>query len=412
MIAGVLALFATACGSAPHTTYSLEAEAANQLADSSHPPVRPGIYRFFAESEAYRGRSMAVVANHTSLIEGVHLVDTLLQAGFEVKRIFAPEHGFRGDVADGATVKDQMDEATGLPIVSLYGNKKKPAPQLLADVDLMVFDIQDVGARFYTYLSTLHYIMQACAEAGVPLVVLDRPNPNVHFVDGPVLDMAFSSFVGMHPVPVVYGMTIGEYAEMINGEGWLGEGLKCDLAVVECLHYARDRNYTLPVPPSPNLPDMTAVYLYPSLCFFEGTYVSVGRGTSRPFTLMGAPGNLAGDTSFTPRPIAGVSDYPPQEGKLCRGYNLAPLIDVSSPPDSLQIRWLVQMYRESPSPDTFFLKSGFIDKLAGTDALRKQVKAGRSPDEIRKSWQPGLEAFAKVRAKYLRYPAELLPKGN
>jgi len=304
-------------------------------------------------------------------------------------------------------VSDQVDAATGLPIVSLYGKQKKPEQRLLADVDLVVFDIQDVGARFYTYLSTLHYIMQACAEAGVPLAVLDRPNPNLHYVDGPVLDMAFTSFVGMHPVPVVYGMTIGEYATMINGEGWLGAGVVCSLEVVECMGYARDRLYTLPVAPSPNLPDMASVFLYPSLCFFEGTEVSVGRGTSRPFTLIGAPGNAGGDTTFTPQPIPGVSDHPPQKGKACRGYNLAPYIDPGAPPDSLNIHWLVQMYRESPSQSTFFLKSGFVDKLAGTDDLRKQILSGLEPAAIRRSWQADLTRFSKIRAKYLRYPDTL-----
>ena len=365
--------------------------------------VLPGIHAFTANAEAFTGKRIGITANHTAVIGSTHLVDTLIASGAEVRRIFAPEHGFRGNLADGATVRDGRDGETGLPVVSLYGKNKKPAAEHLEDLDLMVFDIQDVGARFYTYISSLHYVMEACAESDVPVVVLDRPNPHRHYTDGPVLRADFSSFVGMHPVPAVYGLTIGEYAGMINGEGWLKGGVKCDLEVYPCENYTASVIYELPVPPSPNLPDMTAVYLYPSLCFFEGTVVSVGRGTSHPFQMIGEPGNRGGDFEFVPKPIPGVSDHPPHEGMTCRGYLLRDRIDPAAPPDSMNMEWLVRMYTETKDPSAFFLKSGFIDKLAGTDRLRKDVIAGKSAAEIRASWQDDLEAFEKIRTRYTIY---------
>lgn len=365
--------------------------------------VMPGIHAFTANTEAFRGKRIGITANHTAMIGNTHLVDTLIAAGAEVMRIFAPEHGFRGNLADGATVRDGRDAETGLPVISLYGKNKKPAAEYLEDLDLMVFDIQDVGARFYTYISSLHYVMEACAEVNVPVILLDRPNPHRHYTDGPVLKAEFSSFVGMHPVPAVYGLTIGEYAGMINGEGWLKGGVKCALEVYPCENYTAATRYELPVPPSPNLPDMTAVYLYPSLCFFEGTTVSVGRGTPDPFQVIGEPGNRSGDFEFVPKPIPGVSDRPPHEGKTCRGYNLSNQIDLSSPPDSINTEWLVRMYGETDDPSAFFLKSGFIDKLAGTDRLRRDVAAGKSAAEIRASWQADLEAFEKIRTRYTIY---------
>lgn len=368
--------------------------------------VLPGIHAFTTNSERFRGKRIGITANHTALIEGTHLVDTLISAGAEVVRIFAPEHGFRGNLADGATVKDGRDARTGLPVISLYGKNKKPAADYLKDLDLMVFDIQDVGARFYTYISSLHYVMEACAEAGIPVAVLDRPNPHRRYTDGPVLRPEFSSFVGMHPVPAVYGLTIGEYAQMINGEGWLKGKVTCELEVYPCENYTAATLYELPVPPSPNLPDMAAVYLYPSLCFFEGTAVSVGRGTPNPFTVIGAPGNRSGDFEFVPLPVPGVSDHPPQEGEKCRGYNLRGQIDLAAPPDSINIEWLVQMYREAQDASAFFLKTGFIDKLAGTDRLRKDILAGKTAAEIRASWQADLAAFEEVRRKYVIYPEQ------
>ena len=306
------ASLALSCGTPPSgSSMGSGSASAHTVLDTSE-AVLPGIHSLFDDVAPFREKRIGVTANHTALIEGTHLVDSLVGAGLNVQRIFAPEHGFRGNLADGAIVKDDVDPGTGRSVVSLYGKNKKPRPEQLADVDLMIFDIQDVGARFYTFLSTLHYVMESCAEAGIPVWVLDRPNPNRHYVDGPVLDMSFSSFVGMHPVPAVYGMTIGEYARMINGEGWLEGGSKCELHVVTCRNYTSESRYELPVAPSPNLPDAASIYLYPSLCFFEGTTVSVGRGTSNPFTVIGEPGNRNGDYEFVPRPVPGVSDHPPR----------------------------------------------------------------------------------------------------
>ncbi len=364
-------------------------------------PILPGIHTFIDQLDALDGKAVAVMANHTSQINGVHLVDTLLSRRVDIKAIFAPEHGFRGELADGARVDDTKDPLSGLAIFSLYGSKKKPSPAQLEGVELLVFDIQDVGARFYTYISSLHYIMEACAEMGIPLAVLDRPNPHIHYIDGPVLDTGFSSFVGMHPVPVVYGMSIGEYAQMINGEGWLEGGLSCELTVYPCSGYGRDSVYELPVPPSPNLPDMDAVYWYPSLCFFEGTRVSVGRGTDRPFTMLGSPTYPEGDTSFVPRAIKGVSDYPPQEGKICKGYALTTF--AGRPPHALDLSWLWRMYEKDRERDSFFLKSNFIDKLAGGDHLRRALLEGKTEAWYRESWQDDLKRFEKMRQPYLIY---------
>lgn len=323
------------------------------------------------------GGGVAVVGNQTSIVGTTHLVDTLLACGINVTKIFCPEHGFRGTAAAGAHIDNSTDPKTGLPIISLYGKNKKPSPEQMADVDYVVFDLQDVGCRFYTYLSTLHYVMEACAERGIPLIVLDRPNPNGHFVDGPVLDTArYRSFVGMHPVPVVYGMTIGEYAQMINGEGWLDAGkmpaVQCDLTVVQMKGYRRDSvGYVLPVPPSPNLRTAQAVALYPSLCYFEGTHCGVGRGTVSPFEIV----TFGGDTLDL------------------RQYDLQDEIDL----------WpLMEMYRRVPK-GKFFLKSNFFEKLIGTGDLRRQLEQGLSEEEIKATWQPGLERFKEIRKKYLIY---------
>lgn len=315
---------------------------------------------------------VAVVGNQTSIVGTSHLVDTLLACGIHVTKIFCPEHGFRGTAAAGAHIDNSTDPKTGLPIISLYGKNKKPTPEQMADVDYVIFDLQDVGCRFYTYLSTLHYVMEACAERGIPLIVLDRPNPNGHYVDGPVLDTATCrSFVGMHPVPVVYGMTIGEYAQMINGEGWLKNGIKCDLTVVPMQGYNRNGFYQLPVPPSPNLRTSHAVALYPSLCLFEGTNCGVGRGTDWPFEWV----TYEKDTLDLRQEKA---------------------------PAAFSLRYLMEMYRRVPK-GKFFLKSNFFEKLAGNRELRKQLEAGMSETEIRATWQPALDEFKKIREKYLIY---------
>ncbi len=360
-----------------------------------------------ARLDAYLPRLMdknvALLVNNTSMAGPAHLADTLLSRGVKVVKIFAPEHGFRGEADAGEQVKDGKDAQTGIPLVSLYGSKRKPGAEDLAGIDWVVFDIQDVGARFYTYISTMHYVMEACAENGVSFMVLDRPNPNGHYVDGPVLDTAFRSFVGMHPVPVVHGMTVGEYARMINGEGWLEGGRQCGLEVIPCAGYTHSTPYALPVRPSPNLPNMRAIYLYPSICFFEGTVASEGRGTPNQFQVYGHPDFPKGDYTFTPAPMFGAKS-PKLEGELCRGFSL---VD-RSPEDiraeaRLNLGYLIGFYRDFPDKDNFFLKTNFFDKLAGGAHLREQVIAGRTETEIRQSWQEGLEGFKKIRRKYLLY---------
>jgi len=365
--------------------------------------ILPGIYAMDSIVASLSGKRVALIANHTSLVDGTHLVDTLLGSGIEVVKVFASEHGFRGDAPDGEHIDNTKDVKTGLPILSLYGKNKKPSPQMLSDVDVIVFDIQDVGCRFYTFLSTMHYAMEAAAENNVEMVVLDRPNPNGFYIDGPVLNPKFKSFVGMHPIPVVYGMTLGECAKMINGEGWLKSGVQCDLRVFPCENYTHKSLYELPVKPSPNLPDMDAIYWYPSLCFLEGTDVSVGRGTPTPFTIIGEPGNTGGDFVFTPVSIENASVNPKHKGEVCVGYDLSRELNFENLPDTLQISWLLRMYNETDSKADFFRKDGYFDLLAGTDALRKALTAGKNAEEIRAGWQDELDFFKKTRSKYLIY---------
>jgi uncharacterized protein YbbC (DUF1343 family) len=351
-----------------------------------------------------KAKGVGLVVNPTSMVGRTHLVDTLLAQGVNVRQIFAPEHGFRGTADAGETVTDGKDKQTGLPIISLYGDNKKPKPSQLQGLDVVVFDIQDVGVRFYTYISTLHYVMEACAEQGIKVLVLDRPNPNGHYVDGPILDPDFKSFVGMHRVPIVHGLTVAEYAKMVNGEGWLKGGIKCELEVVPCLNYTHSTPYELPVKPSPNLPNNRSIYLYPSLCFFEGTVVSVGRGTNTQFQVYGHPDATIGDYYFTPEPMPGAK-YPKLEGKRCRGFSLA-----TTAPEHirqqgyLNLDYLVDFYQAHPDKANFFLETLFIDKLAGTDALRKAIIAGQSAEEIRASWAEGLTAYREMREGYLLYP--------
>jgi uncharacterized protein YbbC (DUF1343 family) len=331
-------------------------------------------------------------------------VDTLLDLGIAVKSVFAPEHGFRGNASAGAKISDSKDPKTGLPIISLYGSNYKPKPEMLAGLDVIIFDIQDVGTRFYTYISTMSYMMEACAENGIEMLVLDRPNPNGHYVDGPVLKKEFSSFVGLHEVPVVHGMTVGEYAKMVNAEGWLKDGIKCNLTVVEMENYNRADEYILPIAPSPNLPNQTAIYLYPSLCFFEGTEVSEGRGTDKPFQQFGYPKMPNGNTKFTPRSIDGVAKYPKLENKKCNGMDLSSIpLDSLRNTQQVNLQWLISTYQDYPEKDKFF-KADFFDKLAGSSELREQIIAGKTTDEIRSSWEKDLEEFKAVREKYLLYP--------
>lgn len=346
-----------------------------------------------------KGKRLGLVVNHSSRTENQHLVDFLLASGQQVRRIFAPEHGFRGTADAGAHLQDGLDPQTGLPVVSLYGAQKKPLPAHLQDLDLLIFDIQDVGVRYYTYISTLHYLMQAAAEAGLPLLVLDRPNPNGDYLAGPLLEPAYQSFVGMHPIPLVHGLTVGELARMIVGEDWLSSpqqpALKLDLRVLPVLNYSHATAYDLPVPPSPNLPNARAVRLYPSLGLFEGTRVSVGRGTPWPFQVLGLPDPSVGQFSFRPRRMPGASS-PPYLEQLCYGLDLRA---VEAPRFSL--RYLLHFYRRYTGSQPFF--NAFFSKLAGTNRLQGQLEAGLSEAQISASWQPELEAFRLRRRPYLLY---------
>ncbi len=346
-----------------------------------------------------------MVVNPTSIISSTKmpLVDSMVRAGISIKKIFGPEHGFRGDASNGATVSSSVDAKTGIPVVSLYGKTYKPAVEDLKDLDLMIFDIQDVGTRFYTYISTLHYVMEACAENNVELMILDRPNPNGFFVDGPVLDSAFKSFVGMHPIPIVHGMTIAEYAQMINGENWLKNKVQCKLKIVKMANYQHDIPYVLPVNPSPNLNTAQSILLYPGICLFEGTTLSLGRGTMFPFQMVGHPA-LKGkySFSFTPVSIPGMSEDPPQKNQVCYGIDLRQY-DTNQLRKSkhLNLTWLLNLYKTFPDKSHFF--NAYFTKLAGADKLRKQIEAGSSEKAIRASWEPALSRFKTMRKKYLIY---------
>ncbi|AKF25989.1 hypothetical protein YH65_06720 [Sulfurovum lithotrophicum] len=351
-----------------------------------------------------KGKSIALVVNHASLIGRIHLVDYLLKHGIKIKKIFAPEHGFRGTADAGAHLGNSRDPRTGLPIISLYGKHKKPTKKDLKGIDLILFDIQDAGVRFYTYLSTLHYVMEAGAEQRIPVMVLDRPNPNGHYVDGPVLKKRYRSFVGLDPVPVVYGMTIGEYAKMLNGERWLKHGVQAKLTVIPLKNYTHDSFYSLPVKPSPNLPNDRAIMLYPSLAFFEGTVISAGRGTAKPFQLYGAPKYRVKKFSFIPKSRPGAR-YPKYKGKRCYGIDLSRVdIEKERRRKQLNLSYLRDAYVNYSDKKHFFLGNSFFNRLAGTDQLRKQIISGASEASIRKSWGKDLRKFRKIRTKYLLYP--------
>jgi len=359
-----------------------------------------------ARTELYcpllKGKQIAVVANKSSVAGGIHVVDALLNEGIHISRIFSPEHGFRMNAEAGETVGNQIDSLTGIKVVSLYGKHAKPSAGNLAGIDLVLFDLQDVGVRFYTYISTLTYVMEACAENNIPLIVLDRPNPNGSYIDGPVLEKQFASFVGLHPVPVVYGMTIGEYARMVNGEGWLSNGVKCHLQVIPLSGYTHQTRYDLPVRPSPNLPNSNAVCLYPSLCLFEGTAISVGRGTSYPFEVFGCPEMKDMGFTFTPVSIPGVSVHPPYEGVLCHGVDLREYSGKNpGGPKKINLEWLVEACRDWQGKPGFF--NGYFNKLAGNATLQQQILSGKTEKEIRESWKPAIEKFKEIRKKYLLY---------
>ena len=341
------------------------------------------------------------MANQTSRVGRRHLVDTLLTIGIDVKIIFSAEHGFRGNEADGTLINDGKDQLTGLPIISLYGKNRKPTPDQLSDVDLVVFDIQDVGVRFYTFISSMHFLMEACAENGKEFLVLDRPNPNGNYIDGPVLEKGFESFVGMHPVPVVHGMTIAEYARMINGEGWLKNNVKCKLLCVPCKNYLHSDEFAPQTSPSPNLPNIQAIRLYPSLAFFEGTIVSEGRGTSFPFQVFGFPGYVKGDFEFIPQSRPGASVHPKYENQVCLGKDLRNFTPQDGQWNAIHLEWLIEAYKASVDKDNFFIP--YFDKLAGTDQLRKDIQSGLSAKEIQIKWETGLTKYRLTREKYILY---------
>ena len=349
-----------------------------------------------------KNKNVALCANHTATLGNKHLVDSLLILKINIVKIFSPEHGFRGEAEAGKKVNHSIDKKTGIPIVSLYGSHKKPDSNDLKGINIIIFDIQDVGARFYTYISTLHYIMEAAAENNIAVIVLDRPNPNGYWIDGPILQKEYSSFIGMHPVPISHGMTIGEYAKMINGEKWLANGKQCVLQIIPMQGYHHSFRYQLPVNPSPNLSSMTAIYLYPSLCLFEGTPISVGRGTDKPFLQIGHPDLTIGNTTFTPKDIPHVATNVPCKNKKCKGFDLTTLGNVIMKNNNfINIDLIIEIYNNYPDKNAFF--SPFFDKLAGTGILKKQIREGMSAQDIRLSWEEDLKQFKIIRKKYLLY---------
>ena len=386
----------------------------------SQQKIIPGAERMEVYVPLLKGKSVAIFANQTSLVQHTHLVDTLQKKGVHIIKIFGPEHGFRGNADDGKNVENFIDNKTGIEVISLYGKHDKPTKEDLKDVDIMLFDIQDVGTRFYTFISSLQYYMEAAFENSKPLLILDRPDPNGFYVDGPVLDQKFKSFIGMQPVPVVYGMTIGEYAFMIAGEKWLNDESNKKYAyyqyaenspdtpfhflVIKCLNYNHNSKYILPVKPSPNLPSIQSIYWYPSTCFFEGTVLSEGRGTDKPFQVFGHPSLPKNLISFIPQSKEGASD-PKLKRQVCYGWNISGTVgDVLKNMDNkIQLKWIMQAYQLFPAKENFFLKSDHFNNLAGNDVLIQQIKDGISENDIRESWEPELSNFKKIRKKYLMY---------
>ncbi len=362
--------------------------------------IRSGAERTEQYLPLLEGKNVGLVINHTSVVKEQHLLDFLLENDVQVKKIFSPEHGFRGNADAGEQVSDQRDSKTGLPIVSLYGDNKKPKPEQIEDLDVLIFDIQDVGVRFYTYISTMHYVMEACAENNKPVVVFDRPNPNGDYIAGPVLKEGFHSFVGMHAIPIVHGLTVGELARMINGEGWLAEGKQCDLTVIPVANYTHKMGYSLPVKPSPNLPNDRSIRLYPSLCFFEATSASIGRGTYFPFQVIGYPDKRFGDFEFTPESIEGMSKNPKQLGEVCYGVDLR----TPSCHERFSLSYFLDFYNKFEDKSEFLTRERWFNLLSGTDEVLKAIQAGQTLEMIEASWKPELEAYQSMRKNYLLYP--------
>lgn len=357
-----------------------------------------------------KGKRVGMVVNPTSIIGRQTSVDSLLKLGVKIEKIFGPEHGFRGKASAGISVADDVDAETGIKIISLYGKHSTPTKEDLDDIDVMIFDIQDVGVRFYTYINTLQHVMEACAANNKPLLILDRPNPNGYLVDGPILDPKYKSGIGLQPIPIAHGLTVGEYAQMLNGEGWLKNGLKCNINIIKVANYKHDMDYVLPVKPSPNLNTQQSIMLYPTTCLFEGTYLNHGRGTQFPFTIVGAP-YLKGifDFSFTPKSIKGMAETPIFQDQVCYGLDLRK-VDIAAVKKSrkIQLQWLIELYRKSPEKANFFNtklsnQMGVIERLVGVADFRKQIEDDKTEDEIRKSWEPGLRKYKEMRKKYLLY---------
>ncbi len=403
-LSAVMILFPLIMMLAPACNGNTEAGRKEPGADSvsGKAQIMPAAYQTKAYFPYLRNKKVALVANPTSRINEVHLLDTMLAAGIDVDRVLAPEHGFRGEAEAGEHVESGTDSKTGVKIISLYGSNRKPKTADLAGLDIVVFDIQDVGVRFYTYVSTMHYVMERCAEMGIEFMVLDRPNPNGHYIDGPVLQPQYRSFIGMHPVPLVHGMTLGEFALMINGEGWLENKMKVELKVIPVEDYDHNTHYVLPVAPSPNLPNMKSIYLYPSLGLFEGTVMSIGRGTDMPFQVVGHPALDTGMIYFTPRSIPGVSKHPKHEGTKCRGWDLRDTALALRDQQKLHLQWLIHSCQQLKDEGAYF--KSFFYKLSGNRLLRDKIEEGWSEEQIRASWQNDLEKFSLIRKKYLLYP--------
>jgi uncharacterized protein YbbC (DUF1343 family) len=371
--------------------------------ENSQDVIQPGATQTGRYLNLLKNKRVGIVANHTSFIYTTHIVDSLLNSGINIEVIFTPEHGFQGSADAGALVGNDLYGSDSILIVSLYGKSRKPAASDMKRIDIMVFDLQDVGVRFYTYLSTLHYVMEACAENNIPLIVLDRPNPLGFYFDGPVLEKECTSFVGLHPVPIVVGLTIGEYARMINGQFWLSDSLQCDLQVIPCVNYNHNSRYILPINPSPNLLSMASIYLYPSLGLFEGTIATVGKGTEYPFLIIGHPEFSDHSFSFIPESRKGTNLQTLFSGQTCYGFDLRNImVDSLNNLKEIQLKYLIQTYKSVKSTNTFF--NPFISNLAGNKIFEKQIESGMSIEEIRASWKPGLEEYKKIRAKYLLYP--------
>ncbi|HYG20520.1 MAG TPA: DUF1343 domain-containing protein [Ohtaekwangia sp.] len=379
--------------------------------DQSEKPLMTGAEQLDKYLPLLKGKRVAIMANQTTIIGKTHLVDSLQKLGVTIAKVFGPEHGFRGNASAGVHVADETDPDTGIPVISLYGKKNKPSKEDLADVDVMIYDLQDVGCRFYTNINALSRIMEACQESNKPLIILDRPNPNGYLVDGPILDMQFKSGIGMFPIPASHGLTVGEFAQMANGEGWLTNKVKCPLTVIPVANYHHDMPYTLPVPPSPNLNTQQSIMLYPSTCLFEGTYLNHGRGTYFPFTVLGSP-ELKGiyEFSYTPVSIKGMAETPLHMNQVCYGLDLRNY-DVSElrRRRQINIQWMIELYNAYPHKEKFFDSSlsremGVIERLIGTADFRQQIIEGKSEKEIRASWEPGLSQYKEMRKKYLLYP--------